>query len=159
MTEHIISSGGRTIMGRNLSLLNRLPVFEEDGVTHRRGCGCARCDAGFAPSEAERREARRRWEARRARAAAARALERKREGERLERAEASLLIEAQVEAADAEVRELRALAGRLRCDPRLDELSRLRRAGLSLRECLAEIDRRFPADGAGPTVGGRTFTT
>src|SRR6185369_5018032 len=142
-------------MGRNLSLLTRLPILEEDGVTHRRGCGCARCDAGFAPSETERREARRRWDERVARATAARALERKREGERLRRAEASLFIEAQVAAADAELRELRALGGRLRCDPRLDELSRLRRAGLSLSESLAEIERRFSADGAGQASEGQ----
>jgi hypothetical protein len=130
-------------MGRNLSLLTRLPVFEEDGVTHRRDCACARCDAGFGPSEHERAEARRRWDDRQAMAAAARALARKRESERLRRAETELFIDEQVKAADQRLRDLHDLEGRLRRDRRLEELWRLRRGGLSLRESMDEIDRRF----------------
>ena len=131
-------------MGRSLSLLARLPSFEEDGVTHRRDCGCARCDAGFGPSESERAEARRRWDEKRARAAAERAAARKREADRLKRAELDLFVNDQVQATDQRVRSLHALEDRVRQDPRLDELARLRRAGLPLREALAEIDRRFP---------------
>jgi len=113
------------IMGRNLSLLTRFPSFEEDGVTHRRDCACARCDAGFGPSEQERAEAR------------------KRESDRIKRAETVLFIDEQVRAADDHLRELRDLQGRLRRDGRLDELWRLRRSGLSLAEAMNEVDRRF----------------
>ena len=45
-------------MGRTLSLLTHLPRFEPDGTTHRRDCECVRCDAGFRPTEEERRVAR-----------------------------------------------------------------------------------------------------
>ena len=64
--------------------------MEEDGVTHRRDCPCARCDAGFGPSEHERAQARRRWTEKQAQAAAERAAARKKEGERLKRAEMDL---------------------------------------------------------------------
>src|ERR1700709_968153 len=116
-------------MGRNLSLLARQPTFEEDGVTHRRDCACARCDAGFAPSEHERSEARRRWDDRRAQAAAARALARKREGDRLKRAETELFIDDQIRAADQHLRELHDLEARLRDDQRLEELWGVGRRG------------------------------
>ena len=133
-------------MGRALSLLARLPSFEEDGVTHRRDCACARCDAGFAPSEQERAEANRRWTEKQAQAAAERAAARKKEGERLKRAEMDLFVSDQVKAADEHLRRLRALEQRVRNDERLEELWRLRKRGLSLLESLAEIDRKFPSN-------------
>ena len=132
-------------MGRALSLLARLPSFEEDGVTHRRDCACARCDAGFGPSEQERAEAHRRWTEKQAQAAAERAVARKKEGERLKRAEMDLFVSDQVKAADEHLRKLRALEQRVRNDQRLEELWRLRKRGLSLVESMAEIDRRFPS--------------
>ena len=133
-------------MGRALSLLARLPSFEEDGVTHRRDCGCARCDAGFGPSEHERAEAHRRWTEKQARAAAERAAARKKEGERLKRAEMDLFVSDQVKAADEQLRKLRALEQRVQSDQRLEELWRLRKRGLSLVESMAEIDRKFPSN-------------
>jgi hypothetical protein len=132
-------------MGRSLSLLARLPSFEEDGVTHARDCACARCDAGYGPTEHERDEARRRWDEKRAQAAAERALARKKQAERLKRAEVDLFVSDQVRAADEHLRALRALEGRIRTDDRLNELWRLRGRGLSWRESLAEIDQRFPS--------------
>ena len=140
LPEHIIS----TIMGRSLSLLVRLPSLEEDGVTHARDCGCARCDAGFAPSEQERAEARRRWDEKQAQGAAERAAARKRQADRIKRAEMQLFVNDQVKVTDDQLERLRALEGRMKRDPRLDELSRLRREGRSLRESLAAIDRAFP---------------
>jgi hypothetical protein len=136
-------------MGRNLSLLARLPSFEEDGVTHGRDCACARCDAGYGPSEQERAEARRRWDEKVARAAATRALLRKKAGERLKRAETDIFLDGQVEAANDHLRELHRLDARIRRDQRLDELWRLRRGGLSLRAAMDEVDRRFTPDGRG----------
>jgi hypothetical protein len=133
-------------MGRALSLLTRLPSFEEDGVTHRRDCACARCDAGFGPSEHERAEALRRWTEKQARAAAERAVARKKEGERLKRAEMDLFVSDQVKAADEHLRKLHALEQRVQSDQRLEELWRLRKRGLSLVESMAEIDRKFPSN-------------
>jgi hypothetical protein len=137
-------------MARTLSLLVRLPSFEEDGVTHGRDCACARCDAGFAPTEQERVEAQRRWAEKQARAAAERAVARKKESDRLKRAEMDLFVSDQVKAADEQLRELRALERRVRSDRRLDELWALRRRGLSLVESMAEIDRRFPSSEESP---------
>lgn len=133
-------------MGRALSLLARLPAFEEDGVTHRRDCGCARCDAGFGPSEHERAEAHRRWTEKKAQAAAARAVARKKEGERLKRAEMDLYVSDQVKAADEHLQRLRVLEERVKSDQRLEELWRLRKRGLSLVESMAEIDKKFPSN-------------
>jgi len=133
-------------MGRALSLLARLPSFEEDGVTHRRECACARCDAGFGPSENERAEAHRRWTEKQAQAAAERAAARKKEGERLKRAEMDLFVSDQVKAADEQLRRLRVLEERVKSDERLEELWRLRKRGLSLVESMAEIDKKFPSN-------------
>ena len=135
-------------MGRNLSLLSRLPRLEEDGETHRRDCACARCDAGYGPSEAARREAARRWDEVKARKAAARAVARKKEEERLKRAETELLLDDQVRAADEKLRALHELDERLRQDERLAELWRLRREGWTLRDAMAEVDRRYPTPAA-----------
>jgi len=133
-------------MGRALSLLARLPSLEEDGVTHRRDCACARCDAGFGPSENERAEAHRRWTEKQAQAAAERAAARKKEGERLKRAEMDLFVSDQVKAADEQLRRLRVLEERVKSDERLEELWRLRKRGLSLVESMAEIDKKFPSN-------------
>jgi hypothetical protein len=132
-------------MGRNLSLLARLPRVEEDGVTHRRDCECVRCDAGFRPSEQERAEARRRFETRRAREQATKTLERSKERARMKQAikeaERTGYVDAQVRLADVQVRELRAACERAARDARLAELLRLRQAGLSLAAALEEVER------------------
>jgi DNA repair exonuclease SbcCD ATPase subunit len=135
-------------MGRNLSLLSRLPRLEEDGETHRRDCSCARCDAGYGPSEAARREALRRWGEAKARKAAARVIARRKEEERLKQAETEQVLDEQVRAADERLRALRQLDERLRQDERLAELWRLRREGLTLGAAMDEVDRRFPAPAA-----------
>jgi hypothetical protein len=119
-------------MGRTLSLLARLPRFDQDGETHRQDCACADCSA-------ERRR-----DEDRAKAAANRALLRKKEGERLKREEVVAVIDEQVKVADQRLRELRELDEQLRQDQRLNELWRLRREGWSLSEAMAEIDRRYP---------------
>jgi hypothetical protein len=131
-------------MGRNLSLLARLPRIEDDGVIHRRDCECVRCDAGFRPSEQERAEARRRVEARRARERMARAQTRADERVRMKQAETSEHLDAEVQAADEQVRALREARERVGRDRRLAELWALRRAGLSLRDALDEVERRVP---------------
>jgi hypothetical protein len=127
-------------MARNLSLLAHLPLLEADGVTHRRDCECVRCDAGFRPSEQERAEARRRFDARRAQELSARAAVRRRERLEAKRAEIDAFVDEQVRAADEQVRALREAGARAREDHRMAELQRLRRAGLSLREALEKID-------------------
>ena len=109
-------------MGRNLSLLARLPRLEQDGVTHRRDCECVRCDAGFRPSEQERAEARRRFEDRRARERAGRVIERAKERQQMKRAELDAYVDDQAAAADAQVRALRAARERGSDDARLEAL-------------------------------------
>jgi hypothetical protein len=145
-------------MARTLSLLVRLPSFEEDGVTHQRDCACARCDAGFGPTEQDRVEALRRWTEKQAQAAAERAAARKRENDRLKRAEMDLFVSDQVKAADEQLRELRALERRVRSDRRLDELWKLRRRGLSLVESMEEVDRRFPSSDVDEPAAPATAT-
>ena len=135
----------------------RIARLEPDGVIHRRECECARCDAGFVPSEAERRAARAHRAARRgghsgrggragndlgrARAAAARARERRRERDRLRQLDLLAFFERTNAATDAEIARLRVLRARSLEDRRLDQLLGLRNAGLSLDAAIAEVDR------------------
>ena len=128
-------------MGRTLSLLAHQPRLETDGVTHRRDCECVRCDAGFRPSEEDRRTARLRWEVRRARGAAERALERRRERARVKQAALALELEAEAKAVDDRIRALRAARARADSDARLALLRRLRGAGVPLAEALAAVER------------------
>jgi hypothetical protein len=136
-------------MGRNLSLLAHLPRLEADGVTHRRDCECVRCDAGFRPSEQERAVAQRRWEERRAREAAARVAARRQERARVRAAAAGIEVAAQVQAVNAQVRELRDAKARVDADRRLALFQSLRRAGLSMSEALDEVERRSRGGPAG----------
>jgi hypothetical protein len=119
-------------MGRNLSLLALLPRIDDEALT-----------------DEERAQARQRQDAVKARAAAERAWTRKKEGDRLRREEVGQVIDEQVKAAEEKIRALRALDEQLRNDERLGELWRLRRAGWSLAQAMAEIDRRFPQTPAG----------
>ena len=114
-------------MGRNLSLLALLPRLDEQTLT-----------------DDERREAQQRRDEARVRAAAERAALRKKEGDRLRRAEVIHVIDEQLKVADERLRALRALDEQLRQDQRLNELWRLRREGRSLGEAMEEIDRRYP---------------
>jgi hypothetical protein len=129
-------------MGRTLSLLARLPHFEDDGVTHRRDCECVRCDAGFRPTEHEREEARRRFEEQKVREQAARAEMRRKERERMKLAVVDVFVDEQVKAANEQVRALREARARAAADPRLAELWALRRSGWSLADALEEVERR-----------------
>jgi hypothetical protein len=138
-------------MGRNLLLLARLPRIERDGVTHRRDCECARCDAGFRPSEMERVEARRRFEERLARERVGRAVSRGLERRAAKRARMDDFVAEQVQAVDAQVAGLRAARDRGADDGRLAELVALRRAGLTLREALERIEEREALTGTDPS--------
>ena len=68
---------------------------------------------------------------------------RKLEAERIRRAEVDLFLKDQIRLTDGQLRSLRDLGARVERDPRLDELSRLRRQGMSLRDALAAIDQRL----------------
>jgi hypothetical protein len=129
-------------MGRTLSLLARLPRFEEDGITHRRDCECVRCDAGFRPTEQERESARRRIGEQKAREHAAQVVARKKERERMNQAVVDVYMDDQVRAANAQVRALREARERVEHDERLAQLWKLRREGWSLRDALDEVERR-----------------
>ena len=128
-------------MGRNLSLLAHLPRLEVDGVTHQRDCECVRCDAGFRPTEQERKTARRRWDEGRVREAAARALARRQERARVRTEATGLEIGAGVAAVDERVRALRDARARAEGDSRLALLQSLRRTGMPLAAALREVER------------------
>jgi hypothetical protein len=134
-------------MGRTLSLLARLPRFEEDGVTHRRDCECVRCDAGFRPTEHEREAARKRIQQRKAREQAERAMARRKERDLMSQAMVDLYIDDQVRAANDQVQAMRQARERVDADPKLAQLWQLRRAGWSLRDALEEVERRSQASG------------
>jgi hypothetical protein len=124
-----------------LPLLAHLPRLEADGSTHRRDCECVRCDAGYRPTEEQRESARLRWEVARAKAAAERALQRRREQERVRRAALALELGAEARATDDRIQRLRAARVRADGDGRLELLAQLRGAGLPLKEALAEVER------------------
>jgi hypothetical protein len=139
-------------MGRTLSLLTRLPLLEDDGLTHRRDCECVRCDAGYRPTEHERADARRRFAEQKAREVAARAEVRRKERARMKLAVVDVYVDEQVRAADQQVRALREARDRAAADQRLAQLWELRRAGWSLRDALEEVERRLgpvPANDGG----------
>ena len=120
--------------------------LEADGQTHRRDCECARCEAGFTPTERERIVAQRRAAAKQGRLAAVRAAERKKERARLAQVELAAYFRRGNAAADAEVQRLREARAKVLADRRLEELLRLRREGMPLGLALAEIERRLPPD-------------
>jgi hypothetical protein len=122
--------------------------LEADGQTHRRDCECARCDAGFTPTERDRELAGRRAAAKQGRVAATRAWERKKERARLAQLDLAAYFRQGNAAADAEVRRLREARTKVLADRRLEELLRLRQKGMPLGLALAEIDRRLPPDDA-----------
>jgi hypothetical protein len=123
--------------------------LEADGQTHRRDCECARCEAGFTPTERDREQASRRVAEKQGRVMAARAAERKREKARLAQTELLAYFRQGNAAADAEVQRLRAVRAKVLADRRVDELLRLRKDGWELGAALAEIDRRLPPEGGG----------
>jgi hypothetical protein len=135
-------------MAKTRSLHEKRERLEADGETHRRDCECARCEAGFTPTEHDRAVAALRAAAEQGRRAAVRAAERKRENARLKQLDLETYFRRGNAAADAEVRRLRGLRRRALADRRMDELLRLRRDGWSLEHALAEVDRRFPSDGS-----------
>lgn len=120
--------------------------LEADGQTHRRDCECARCEAGFTPTERERNVAQRRVAGKQGRLAAVRAAERKKERARLAQLDLAAYFQRGNAVADAEVQRLRDARAKVLADRRLEELLRLRREGMPLGLALAEIDRRLPPD-------------
>lgn len=140
-------------MGRNLSLLGHLPRLEADGVTHRRDCECVRCDAGFRPSEHERAAAQRRWDDIKAREAAERERARREERARVRALATGMQLTAEVQAANARVRELREAKARVDADRRLALFQSLRRAGLSMAAAMDEVERRDRAGALDQGVG------
>ena len=129
--------------GRMVALRRRAPGaggqerlrLEADGQTHRRDCECARCEAGFTPSERDRQLASRRAAEKQGRLMAARAVERKREKARLAQTELLAYFRHGNAVADAEVQRLRAVRAKVLADRRVDELLRLRREGWDSGSC------------------------
>ena len=143
-TEHKIRS---TAMANRQSKPPKGERLEADGETHRRDCECARCEAGFTPTEGDRVLASKRLAAKQGRRAAVRALERKKELARQRQLDLAVYFRQGNAQVDAEVQRLRGLRNKALGDRRMDEFLRLRRNGLSLEVALAEVDRRFPPGG------------
>jgi hypothetical protein len=133
-------------MGRTHSRSARESRFEEDGQTHRRDCECVRCETGFAPTERQRALARRRSLEKRGRERALYEVARRRERDRLERADEHALVERQIEIADGQLRSLRAARENAAADGQLARLLELRSAGRSLSEALEETERTSAFD-------------
>ena len=129
------------------SIHSKRARLESDGQTHRRDCECARCDAGFTPSEQARELADKRGAGKQGRRAAERAWARKKENARLRQLDLALYYQQTNAIADAEVQRLRALRVKAASDRRMDEFLRLRKDGLSVEAALAEVDRHFPSPG------------
>lgn len=127
----------------------KLERLEADGETHRRDCECARCEAGFTPSEHDREVASRRVAGKQGRRAAERAWARKKEKARLKQLDLAAYFQQTNAAADAEVKRLRELRAKAVGDKRMDEFLALRKAGMPIEKALEEVDRRFPP--AGPS--------
>ncbi|MBC8131835.1 MAG: hypothetical protein H7X95_02550 [Deltaproteobacteria bacterium] len=121
--------------------------LEGDGETHRRDCECARCEAGFTPTEHDREVAGRRVAVKQGRRAAERACARKEEKSRLRQLDLAAYFQQTNAVADAEVQRLRDLRAKAVGDRRMDEFLALRKTGLSVEKALAEVERRFPPGG------------
>jgi hypothetical protein len=120
-----------------------LPKLEADGATHRRDCECARCDAGFGPSEGARRAASAAWEERERLRKAQEALERKRERRRIQALALRLELDEEARRTAAALKEQAAVRAQVTADERLALLLASRRAGKSVHEALEEVERRF----------------
>ncbi|MES1205831.1 MAG: hypothetical protein ABUS79_07825 [Pseudomonadota bacterium] len=131
-------------MAKTPSIHGKQERLEADGQTHRRDCECARCEAGFTPTEHDRDLAAKRIAGKQGRRAAERAAERKKETARLRQLELTAYFRAGNATADAEVERWRALRARAVGDRRMDEFLQLRRTGWSVEGALAEVDRRLP---------------
>jgi hypothetical protein len=135
-------------MTKNRSIHGKTERLEADGATHRRDCECARCEAGFTPTEQDRELAGKRAAGKQGRRAAVRSAERKKEAARLKQLDLAAYFRQGNAAADAEVQRLRALRVRTIGDRRMDQFLLLRAAGMPIELALAEVDRRLPPGGA-----------
>jgi len=131
-------------MGKQLIISRGAPVIDEDGC-HARGCPCARCDAGYGPTDFERSRARqaRQERERRAVEAAAAAAEPK-SAKAARRLELERAAELELEATAAAIRRSQEAGRRAAADARAARLLELRRAGWSFEDAFAEIDRTHP---------------
>jgi hypothetical protein len=89
----------------------------------------------------------------RARDQAARDMARREERERMKQVVVDGFVDAQVNAANDQVRALREARDRAAADPRLARMLELRRAGFSLREALDDVERQSsgaPRNEVGP---------
>lgn len=134
-------------MHKPRSIHPRLERLEGDGETHRRDCECARCEAGFTPTEHDREVASRRVAGKQGRRAAERTWERKKEQTRLKQLELASYFQQTNATADAEVQRWRAARAQAMGDRRMDAFLRLRRTGISVERALSEVDRLFPQQG------------
>ncbi len=118
-----------------------LPRFERDGVTHALACECPRCDAGFRPSDRQRREAANRFRERRARTLAETGLDRMLVRKQARAMKIELALDEEAHNTNMRLEAQAREQARIDEDARLKALLELRASGLSISDALAAAER------------------
>jgi hypothetical protein len=121
------------------------PKLEVDGQTHARECECARCEAGFRPSESQRREAEERMREHAQRHRAEVMLERAQERRAAKRLKVVLELEKTARQTDLWLSKQADEFSRLDEDRMLAELLKLRAEGVPANEAVERVEMRMPA--------------
>jgi len=121
------------------------PRLEADGQTHARDCECARCEAGFKPSEGQRREAEARMKVQAQRHLAESMVRKAQERRAAKRLKVALELEEHVRQTDLWLSKQADDFARLDEDRMLAELLRLRAEGVPANEAMERVETRMPA--------------
>ncbi|MDZ4693608.1 MAG: hypothetical protein SGI86_00545 [Deltaproteobacteria bacterium] len=132
---------GRQALLRQVSF----PKLEADSQTHARDCECARCEAGFRPSESQRREAEERMQAQSHRQRAEVMLQRDQVRRAAKRMKVVLELEERAKQTDLWLSQQADAFSRLDEDRMLAELLRLRAEGVPANEAVERVEMRMPA--------------
>lgn len=132
-------------MGRIAQLQMNLPQFEADGATHARGCECPRCEAGFRPSEGQRKDAKARWRGNEIRDKAEAAVQRMKAKQQTKALKMELYLGHAADETDRLLQTQETAEEKARRDPKMEELLRLRAQGVPISDALALVEGRLTA--------------
>jgi hypothetical protein len=121
------------------------PKLETDGQTHARDCECARCEAGFRPSESQRLQAEERMQAHLQRHRAEVMLQRAQVRRAAKRLKVVLELEERARQTDLWLSRQADAFSRLDEDRMLAELLKLRAEGVPANEAVQRVEMRMPA--------------
>ncbi len=121
------------------------PKLEVDGQTHALDCECARCEAGFRPSESQRLQAEGRMQAQASRHRAEEMLERAQVRRAAKRLKVVLELEERARQTDLWLSRQAEAFSRLEEDRMLSELLKLRAEGVPANEAVERVEMRMPA--------------